>query len=440
MQKKIAQFLISLGIAILFNFPLFAASENEQMITLEDAYRSAIVRSESIAISREDLIQSEDEVRRIRSFLYPNITASFDYLRRPDEIKSSGFTVRSKSSSDFNLTLEQPLYRGGRAMARFRSAKLGRKGGWLQVQQTKEDLFFAIATAYYDTLKANNNVEIELKEVERLTEHRRSAEKQLEVGEVTKTVLFRAAAELSDAQAKLIRARNEALEAKDQLALLARIEGSFTLKDPAPVSISDRSEVEWISMAHENRIELKQDVIGIEKAKEEVKFSRGGFLPSLSLELQYRWADQDPESSFLVKNDRLALLTLEVPIFEGMLHASELAQARSRHRQSRLNKKRRQDEIATQVRRTRLTLLALTSELKHLKDRVRFAKEAFSLAERQFEVGLGTNIEVLDANATLLDAERQHINTIFDREVAILQIKKESGLFSPLKTEATPSP
>lgn len=433
MQKKITRILIFLGITAFISFPLFVASENEEIITLDDAYRSAVNRSETIAIAQEIFTQSKAEVGRVRSFILPNIRGSFDYLRRPEEIKSSGFTVRSKSSSDFRLTLEQPLYSGGRAKAQFRGAKMAQQRKWFEVQKTKEDLFFEIAKTYYDTLKAINNVHIELKEVGRLTEHHRSAKKQLEVGEVTKTVVFRAAAELSDAQAKLIRARNQELLAKDQLALLARIKGPFRLKKPAPVSILERAESEWISMAHENRIEIKQDVLGIEIAHQDVQFVRGSFLPSLSFELQYRWADQDPESAFLVKDDRLALLKLEVPIFEGMLHTSELIQARSRLRQSRLNKNRRRDEIATQVRRTRLTLMALTSELIHLTDRVRFAKEAFSLAERQFEVGLGINIEVLDANASLLDAERQYTNTIYDREVVILQIKKDTGLFSPLK-------
>ncbi len=423
---------------LLFTLPA-PGKAAEQIISLEDAYRSAIFHSETIAIAREHLIRSENEVKRMRSFLFPNLKANLDYLRRPRALEGSlgngnTFTLRSKSQTNFNLTLSQPLYTGGRAQATYREAKLGRTLERLQLDLSQEDLLFEIAQAYYAALKAKNNVRIEEKEVERLAAHRRSAEKQLEVGEVTKTALLRADAELSDAQANLIRAKNAVLEAKDQLALLARLEGPFTLQNPAPVPFFERTESEWVAISHENRLELKQENIRIDQATEGIDFARGNFLPSLSLDLQYRWADENPEGSFLIRNDRLAILKFEMPIFEGMLSKAELALARSRLRQSHLEKKRRQDEIASRVRRARLDLASLTSELKHLEDQVRFAREAFSLASRQFEVGLGTNIEVLDANASLLDAERKYSNALYDREIAILQIKKESGIFSPLQT------
>ncbi|MFQ5588963.1 MAG: TolC family protein [Nitrospiria bacterium] len=415
----------------------FSNAAAQTVITLEEAYRSAIIKSESLAIAREALVQSENEIKRKKSFLYPNIKTSLDYQRRPRARTSGTFLLRSKSETDFSLTLSQPLYSGGRAQSAYQDARLAQKGELLQFSLTKEDLLFEIAKTYYETLKAQNNVKIEAKEVERLTAHRRSAQKQLEVGEVTRTALLRAEAELSDAQAELIRAKNEVLASKDQLALLARIDGDFTLQDPKPVSLADHPETEWLALADEHRIELKREDIRISQADEGITFARGNFLPSLSLDLQYRFSDQDPATTFLIKDDRMAILKLEMPLFEGMLRTSELAQARSRLRQSRLEKKRLRDEIATQVRLARLALSSLTSELKHLKDQVRFAKEAFSLASRQFEVGLGTSIEVLDANTALLDAERRYSNTVYDREIAILQVKKEAGLFTAMTVSET---
>lgn len=431
-KKKLLSYLILISVTLFWSLSAFAETE-VQLISLEEAYRSAIFRSETIAIARENLIQSEDEVKRTRSFLFPNLKADLDYLRRPRALRSGPFLLRSESQTSFDLTLSQPLYSGGRARSTYRSAKLGQKGERLRLDLTQEDLLFEIAQAYYTALKNKNNVLIEEKEVERLSAHRRSAEKQLEVGEVTKTALLRAEAELSNAQANLIRAKNAVMEAKDQLALLARIKGSYTLKNPAAISFLEHSESALIERSHQNRLELKEKRIQIDQALEGIDFARGSFLPTLSLDLQYRWLDQDPSSSFLISNDRLAILKFEMPIFEGGIHTAEMAQARSRLRKFQLEKKRQQDEIASRVRRAKRDLNSLTSELKHLEAQVRFAREAFSLASRQFEVGLGTNIEVLDANAALLDAERKHSNAIYDREIAILQLKKETGTFRPLE-------
>lgn len=431
MKKKSLVYFTLISIMMLSTMTA-SAETAEQILSLEEAYRSAISRSETIAITRENLMQSEDEIKRIRSFLFPRLKANLDYLRRPKALQNGPFLLRPESETRLNLTLSQALYSGGRAQALYRDAKLGRTGEKLRLDLTQEDLLFDIAQAYYLALKVTNNVLIEEKEVERLKAHRQSAEKQLEVGEVTKIALLRAEAELSNSQANLIRAKNSVLEAKDHLALLARIEGPFRLQDPPPVPLSDDSELDLIATSYKNRLELKEENIRIDQALEGITFAKGSFLPTLSVDLEYRWLAQAPSSTFLISNDRLAILKLEIPIFEGMIHTAEMAQARSRLRKSQLEKKRRQDEIASRVRRAKRDLSSLSSELKHLKAQVRFAQEAFSLASRQFEVGLGIHIAVLDANAALLDAERKYSNTLYDREIAILQIKKETGTFSPL--------
>ncbi len=84
------------------------------------------------------------------------------------------------------------------------------------------------------------------------------------------------------------------------------------------------------------------------------------------------------------------------------------------------------------MRRSLLNLNALTSEVEVVKAQVAFARENFSLVSRQFAVGLATNIDVLDANASLISAERQLTKTIYDREVAILQVEKSVGAFLDL--------
>jgi len=422
---------------LLFGIPfvfLISASPAfpERMITLEDAYRSASFNSEALLIARENLIQSEEEVRRAKSFLYPNVSADLNYLRRPKALRKSGFLLRSESETRFDLTLSQPLYTGGRAEALYRSEKLARVGEKIRLSLTTEDLLFEIAQAYYEALKTENNVKIEVKELERLKEHRKNAAKQLEVGEVSQTVLLRAEAELSDARAKLIRAQNAQSAARDQLALLAKIEGAFKLKDPARTPLSKQSESSWIETALGRRLELQEEEIAIKRAGEGLELARGNFLPLLSLDLSYRWTDQQPQGSFLIQNDTFAELKLRVPIFEGMLRQAELSQAHSRMRQSFLLKRQMEDEISVSIRRALLNLSSLTGELRQLEDRIRFARKAFSLASRQFDVGIGTHIDVLDANAALLDAERRRSNARYDREIALLKLKKESGVFSPL--------
>ncbi len=432
MHKKLGFYAL---VSLLIPFLLVGIVLAQQVITLDEAYRSAVSQSERIKISKEGLFQAREEVLRKKSALYPKITGDLSYLRRPEALKRGRFLLRSKTQTEMTFTLSQPIYAGGRSLAGYHSALLGTKSESFNLALTKEDLLFEIARAYYDTLKAKNDIDIEVKELERLKAHRDSVEKRLQVGEVTKTVLFRAEAELSEARAKLIRARNNELAMKDRLALLAKIQGDFDLADPPPVFLRARSKTDWVDLSQGERLEIKQVEVHIDQASEDILFARGSFYPLISLDLEYRWIDQDPEGDFLIQSDPLAILRLTVPIFEGRLRMAELAQARSRLRETTLIRQQIKDEIGVEVRAAILALSTLSEELEHLKNRVRFAREAYSLASQQFNVGLGTHIDVLDANADLLDAERRFSNTIYDREFSILHLKKKVGLFSPLPVE-----
>jgi outer membrane protein len=418
-----------LELVLIFIFVQGRAVAAERVVSLEEAYRTARANSERIGIARETLTQAEKERARARSFLYPKLTADLSYLRRPKEVSSFFGVLLPEREERFNLVLEQPLYVGGRASATYRIAKMEIKGERFGLDSVTERLLFDVAQTYYEGLKAGKNVLIEESEVARLEAHRRDAEKRFRVGESTRAALLRAEAELSNAHAKLIRANNQKRVMIDQLSMLAGIPGGFDLADPPFVTIAEQPEEEWIRAAYEHHPDLQRRLLGIEIAREQVDFARGAFYPSLSLEGRYSRSRQDPDSPFLVGEDKSAMIKLTFPIFEGTLRVAELSQAKSRMRQAGLQAALFKDEIALQVRRAFLNLTSSTSELDHLKRRVVFAKEAFSLTSRQFAVGLGTQIDVLDASAALMDAERQLSNTTYDREVAILDLQRAVGIF-----------
>lgn len=416
-------FIYTLG--ILIEVPVYA----ERPVTLEEAYRSADIGSDQIHLSRENLVQSELEIRRARSFIFPQLSSTLSYLRRPQAFNSGVGVILPESEKRFNLTLEQPLFSGGRATATYDIAKKGAEGSRLDLSLTRENLLFNVAQAYYAALKAQKNVVIEENEVKRLEAHRNDSEKRVRVGEATKTVLLRADAELSGSRARLIRASSDFATSLDQLAFFAKIDGPFELVDPPQVSIGERTEREWIDTARENRTDMRRRSVQIDIARKGIDFARGNFYPSLSLEGQYNWDDQSPASPFIVRNDRFAMIKMTVPIFEGGLRSAELSQAKSRLRQSEIDKALFTDQLDVEVRSALLNLAGLTSQLAYLKDQVAFARDNFSLVSRQFAVGLATPIDVLDANATLLDSERLLSNTVYDREVAILAVKKTVGVF-----------
>lgn len=437
--------IVLLGLLICFSDSVHAQvpavedpTELTRKVTLSEMYQEALANNEQVGIAKENLIRSERDVDRALSQILPRLDVDAAYRRR-DEAKlgaTTTFILRPKQEETFNVVLSQPLFTGGRAIAGYRIAKQGIQGSQQGLSDVKEQLLFDVAQGYYRVLKARKNVAIEESEVKRLEAHRRDSDKRVQVGEVTKTVLLRSEAELSGAKASLIREQNAFETAKDRLSFLTKMPRELILEEPPLLDLPLEGEEELVRQALKNRPDLAQQRINEKIALQEVKVAKGTFYPSFTLEGHYSWIDQDPAGSFLVKRDASALVRMDFPIFEGGLRKAEVSQAHSKVRETELSLHFLREEIAIEVRKDLLDLASVTSALQNLKDQLLFARDNFNLVSRQFAVGLATNIDVLDANATLKDAERFYANTVYDRELAILRIYRDIGVFEEKMKEA----
>lgn len=400
-------------------------------LSLEDVYRMALENNEKIGIAQEALRQAGFSKDKARSFLLPKVTVEGRYERHPEAQFGSTRTqiLRPEQSSELQFKAEQPLYSGGRDLAGLAIARETINVSREDLLLAKEDLLFQVADAYYQVLKAERAVEINEKEITRLEEHRRGAAVRLAVGEETKTVVLRAEAELARARAELIGARNDLRIAQDRLSLLARIPGEFRLKEPPMPEVPSGSEEEMERLAHESRPEMKKSRLNETISLQGLHFARGGFLPTLSIEASYFLRDQSPQSFFFLNDESLAVARLTLPFFEGGLRMAEWREARSRLHQAALEKSLLEEEIGREVKRAAGDLAAITSTLEHLKAQRTFAAENFDMVEKQFRAGLSTNLDALDANALLLDAEKRLTEATYDRAVAILRLQKVTGVF-----------
>ncbi len=401
-----------------------------QLMTLGEVYAKALQVNEQVTIAREGIDIARFEKDKALSGLLPNFVAEANYTRRPEAILSGGNAIRAEEEKDFQLRVLQPLYSGGRAMATYKSAKESIRASREDLKMTQEELLFNVATAYYNVLKAQKNLSLSQVEVERLGKHQKASESRFKVGEVTKTIVLRSQAELSRAKADLARAESDLKTARDQLILLAKLPGDFEVSDPPDAFLPSGDEQALIQLAHQQRPDLTASSIREAIALNGIRFARGGFLPILSLEGTYIRQDQDPENPFFfVKRDKQATLTLTVPLFEGGLRLAEFREARSKARQVGLERTLLEDRIAVEVKTALRDLVTVDSILQNFKDQVTFAQENFTLVEKQFAFGLATNIDLLDANSLLHQAQQQLSNTQYDRELAVLKLQKTAGIF-----------
>lgn len=411
-----------------------------QEYSLAELYSLALERSEKIRISEDDLYIAEREKDRATSVLFPKLSVFGSHIWYSEQKRNDTFTLQPEYSSSWGLKLTQSLYLNGREFIALRMAKESIIKTKFNLDSIKEEYLLNVASLYYDVLKAKKASEIARASVERLTKHRDAAKVRLQVGEITKTGLLRAEAELSAAQSDLIKADNGLRLAKTVLARTVGIEGDYEvkegmglgvmsqeLKDIVPancqlpavdclrqIALSERAELKAIE--HEKRI-----------MEDEVKYTKGLYWPTVSVEGAYSKREDYPSLSFRVKESTYGILRFDFPFFEGGLRKAEVRQAEAKLRQMEYKVADLKDSINVEVENAYLEVITQSGVLDMLKARVEYATDNYKVVSKQFEHGLANSIDVMDANTLLVTAERELANAQYDYQLAVLKVRRAAG-------------
>jgi len=397
--------------------------------SLEDLFRISLEKSERLKIQQENYYISQQGQNKALSPLLPRVTASGGYTRYDEEKRSgaTGSLIQPESASLWGVRVDETLSLSGREFTFYSASKDNVRKSGEDLYAARESYLLTVATAYYDVMKAMKLLDIANSNVERLTTQRNAARTRLRVGEVTKTTLLRAEGELSGALADQVRAKNLLEFTRVNMARTVGIPPDFTLRETPLVDVEVLPLEKYQERALKERAELKSLELDRQIAEKQVSVARGAFWPSVSLQGAYIGKDESPESASLVSDSYLGAVLLNFPVFEGGLRVAELNEAKARQRQSGLNYEDNVKTVNIEVQNAYLNLITQRGIYKSLQDQLTFARENNTAVTKQFEFGLASIIDVIDANNLLVTAERQLYDAIYTYQLANLRLKRATG-------------
>lgn len=413
--------------------------------SLDELFSLALERSEIIKISEEDLYISEREKDKALAAFLPTLSAFGKHTRYSEEKRGTTFILQPEYSNSWGFRLDQSFSLSGRELTAYNITRKTIIKSALDLEAVKEEYLLRVASVYYDVLKAKKALEIATANVKRLTKHRDAASIRLRVGEVTKTVLLRAEAELSGAQSDLIKAENTVRLAKAILARTVGIYEEYDVKENKAVISSDVSGLLSTDLnflikgcklstigclkkkALKKRAEIKAFAIKNKIAADEVRYAKGSYWPTLSLEGEYSRREDEPASTFSVNETVFGGLKLNFPFFEGGLRIAEVREAKAKLRQAQYSLLDLKNSVAVEVENSYLNLITESGILTKLQAEVEYAMDNFNAVSKQFEHGLADSIDIMDANTLLVTAERELANAGYNYQLAILNLKRSTG-------------
>lgn len=425
-----------------------AAGVQAREYGLVDLYRTALDRSERIRASREDVRTAESEKDKARSAFMPSVSAFGSYTRYGTD-ESVGFgganvLTQPRNAASWGARIAQSFSLGGREITAYELSRKGIERNSRDLDTVREDRLFTVAVSYYELLRARKTREIMRTNVERLVRHRDAAAARLRVGEVTRTDLLRAEAELSGARSELVRAENALKLAMAVLAREAGIAGDFGVREPDAAAETGAATLEALKeTALRERAELKAQSLRQKIAEDRIRLAKSAYWPTVSIEGGYLGQSQSPALPFAVNDSLWAGVTLNVSLFEGGLRKAEVEQAEAASRQSGLFYDDLKKTVAIEVENSWLDYQTQQGVVLSLRDQLKFAGDNFYSVSKQYEFGLANSIDVIDANTLLLTAERQLADADFNYRLSLVRMQRTSGVLLKTvleKLRGTPGP
>ena len=239
--------------------------------------------------------------------------------------------------------------------------------------------------------------------------------------------VLRAQVQVQAQQQRLIVAEQEAAEGK---LALARAIGlplgqAFRLSDAMPFApVVSMSVEEATRLAVEGRPDLKAARARVEAAEALRKAARGEGLPSLAVNADFGAIGNDVPGS---RATFTVAAALKVPVFEGGRVSARVHEAEAHLAQQRARLEDLKARIYYEVQNVFLDLKAASDRVQVAESTLSLAREQLRQARDRFEAGVADNLEVVQAQGTLADAEENRIASLYSFNAAKFSLAHALG-------------
>jgi len=434
----------------------------QEVFTLEAAVRLALEQNEDLRGARYGLVVAQQQASEARSDLFPKIDLNASYARNvlvaenflpafifdpnadPDDLVPVRFGADNVWST--NVTVEQALFKPSVFVA------LGAAGRFENFEQETlrgrtQGIVTQVRLLYYGLLLAQEQARLVENSVQRVRKSLHDTRALNKAGLVADYDVLRLEVELGNLEPNLFRAQNSVAQARRELGIelaLDNLDGVRVAGSLAAINLDDfeanspeNREIlafsNWAtaplteevkSAAREDRSDLRQLFFSEQLRQSELSLERVQYLPEIVLFGSYGiLAQQNGNPAFFGRSEQRTnsgQLGLRVtwPLFSGFSKDARIDQRRASLRQaeamSRVARARADSEVETiwdQMLEARAR-----ADAQHMA--VQQAHRGFDIASAQYREGLGSQLELTDAEVALRQSEFNYAQAAYDFLVA----------------------
>jgi len=424
------RFALPLGLAAML---IAGGASGEDLLQI---YREAQASDPQLAAARANWGATQERVPQARAGLLPSVT-----LGSAANINSSESTFRTDpkirnnneySQFGFTVSASQPLYRAQSVVTLAQAQEQVAQSDY-SLAISQQDLILRTAVAYFDVLLAEFTVELVEQQKLAVEEQLAQAKRNFEVGTATITDTNEAQAQYDRIVANEIQARNDLDRRRTALrAIIGRLPRDLNrVRRPFEPQLPNPNSLEyWLDKALADNLVVRVAQASYDIAALEVDRARAAHYPTVDLIASYgvSGATGGPTNNFN-SDQRSALLGLQlnVPLYQGGLLTSRVREAVALQERARQDIEFARRNAITSAQDGYSGINSAAASVKAFEQALVSADTALQSNRLGQEVGIRTNLDVLNVQQNVFSVRRDLANAYFQYLLAILRLKAAVG-------------
>ncbi|HEX9143020.1 MAG TPA: TolC family protein [Candidatus Binatia bacterium] len=409
-----------------------ALAQDPNVLTLDEALLMALDNHPSLSAARERVAAQRAVLGQQVAAYYPTINATNQYRTGTE----SGTTATLQNGFDFfnsQLTANMILYNFGKREGAVQAARETLVATDYNYKTAVDSVVLGVKQAYYAYLQAKAIVKVREDTVTIRDLLVKQTQGFFDVGTRARIDVVRAESNLYTAQADLIAARNAVQVA---WVILKNAIGVRTLPERPLVEDTTMTTIPYTldearEIAYSTRPELKSFEAQRRAQDQNIATARRGHLPDLIFDGNYRKShvSNDPlrPGTFPLEPAWQVQLSLNIPIFDGFRTTNRVDETLHTYYVIKAQEEQQRQQVALDVEQAYLRLVELRERIKANEAAATTAKENLDLANGRYEVGVGSIIEVTDAQQLYTDAQTTYVRALYDYKIADAQLTRAIG-------------
>ena len=404
----------------------------QRPITVDEAVAIALEYQPNILARLGDYAAAKFRVDQAMAALLPQITGTVSTTKSQTTVLSTsitGTTTAIPVGRDFGQTfsaqvaLSQLLFDFGKNAASTDAARKLADVALEDVELQRQLITQSVKQGYTNINFAQRLIRVNEQALQRADLNLRSARGFFEVGTRPKSDVTRAEVDVANARVDVIRARNAERLARVALntAMGVRADTPTQVLDSLVYQPSNIDRTRLIDEALRRRPEYRQARLRAEAAEAQAKRTFRDFFPDITGAAAYGGVRTSLDEAWS------ATFSLSWSIFDGGNRIARYREAKANVDAARARVLATELDIQRDVEQTAITVNEAEERIQAAQKAVESAQENFRLAQGRFDAGVGTILELTDAQLALTQTQNTEAQALADFRIGLSNLDRALG-------------